>query len=185
MRAVVVYETHWGNTAAVAEAIAGAIGPDALALPVSQATPERLAGADLVVAGAPVWAFGLPHERNVEGMRKTSTGPLPDLRGPALRTWLTDLPHGQAHGRGAAFETRMRWTLGGATGAIERGLQAAGYAPLGRPARFVVRGTVGPLRDGELEKARAWGRALSRSIAEGAEGHGPKTADGSQAQEEA
>ena len=38
MKAVVVYESLWGNTAAVARAIAAGIGPDARALSTSEAT---------------------------------------------------------------------------------------------------------------------------------------------------
>jgi flavodoxin len=69
MHALVVFESHWGNTAAVAEAIAAGIGPGARAIPTSEATPELVQAADLGVAGAPVMAFGLPGERAMEGIR--------------------------------------------------------------------------------------------------------------------
>ena len=166
MQAIVVYESHWGNTAAVAQAIARGIGPEAEVVPVAQATPERLARADLLVAGAPVWAFGLPRQGQLEDLRgRPSGGPeRPDLTGPSLRTWLESLPRGQAHGLGAAFETAVRWSPGGATGTIARNLDEAGYRRLDKGARFVVRGTTGPLRDGELEKARAWGATLRRLV---------------------
>ena len=38
MKAIVVYESHWGNTAAVARAIAEGIGPEARALSTAEAT---------------------------------------------------------------------------------------------------------------------------------------------------
>ncbi len=69
MKAVVVYESHWGNTAAVARAIAEGLGPESQALSTAQATPDALAGIDLLVAGAPVIAFGLPTEKTLEGIR--------------------------------------------------------------------------------------------------------------------
>ena len=62
MKAVVVYESLWGNTAAIARAIAEGIGPDAAALSTDEATGDALAGADLVVAGAPLLGFNLPTE---------------------------------------------------------------------------------------------------------------------------
>ncbi|MGE5590528.1 MAG: hypothetical protein ACM3ZA_07915 [Bacillota bacterium] len=38
MKAVVVYESHWGNTAAVARAIAAGMGPGAQALSTAEAS---------------------------------------------------------------------------------------------------------------------------------------------------
>ena len=62
MKAVVVYESHWGNTEAVARAIAEGIGPEARALNTDEATGPAVDGAELVVAGSPVMAFSLPRE---------------------------------------------------------------------------------------------------------------------------
>jgi hypothetical protein len=62
------------------------------------------------------------------------------------------------------FETRIWWSPGGATGAIEKGLLHHGYYQLAEPERFVVKGTYGPLRDGELERARKWGEQLAKRV---------------------
>lgn len=164
MKAVVVYESLWGNTAAVAQAIAEGIGPGTPALTTDQASAEVLQDADLVVAGGPVIAFGLPSEKmrtKLEVDPGKAPAP-PDLTHPSLSSWLSALP--AAHGRAAAFETGLRWSPGGATGAISRGLKAAGYRPAAKPARFVVTGMYGPLRRGELDKARAWGAALVAAV---------------------
>jgi hypothetical protein len=163
MKTVVVYESHWGNTAAVARAIAEGIGPDALALTTDEATDAAIADADLIVAGAPVMGFRLPTEKVLESMASDGSTPPPDLSHPSMRSWLQGLPRGT--GRGAAFETRLWWSPGGATGAIERGLAAAGYRLLSNGRKFVVTGGHGPLRDGELEAARAWGAELAGSMA--------------------
>lgn len=50
MNAVVVYESLWGNTAAVAKAIAEGLGPDVPALATDEATEGALRGVDLIVA---------------------------------------------------------------------------------------------------------------------------------------
>lgn len=47
MNAVVVYESHWGNTAAVAKAIAEGLGPEARALTTDQASAEQMRDVDL------------------------------------------------------------------------------------------------------------------------------------------
>ena len=60
MRAIVVYESHWGNTAAVARAIAEGIGAEARVLSTAEATAAVLAEAELIVAGAPLIGFRLP-----------------------------------------------------------------------------------------------------------------------------
>ena len=163
MKAIVVYESLWGNTAAVARAIAEGLGPDARALSTAEATADALAGAELVVAGSPLFAFQLPTEAIREPIRKkAATFPAPpDLSHPPLRAWLDGLPAGR--GRSAAFETRMWFSPGGATGAILKALKKAGYAPLARGKRFGVAGMTGPLKRGELERARAWGERLARA----------------------
>lgn len=167
MHAIVVYESHWGNTAAVARAIAEGIGPDARALTTSEATPEVVAEAELVVAGAPVMAFGLPSETMLENVAKDPKAPeSPDLSHPSMRSWLEHLPpdHGRMTIRHAAsFETKLWWSPGGATGAIDSRLRKAGFRTIARAAKFVVSGAYGPLRPGELEKARAWGATLASS----------------------
>jgi flavorubredoxin len=160
MKAVVVYESHWGNTAAAAQAIAAGLGPEARALPTDEATTSVVAEADLIVAGAPVMAFRLPTEKVLENMANDPNEP--DLSHPSLRSWLEGLPQGK--GRGAAFETRMWWSPGGATGAIERGLRAAGYRRLASGRKFIVKGGHGPLREGELDAARAWGAELAQAL---------------------
>jgi hypothetical protein len=163
MKAVVVYESHWGNTAAVARAIAEGIGLGTPALTTDEATPAVTAEADLIVAGAPVIAFGLVSDKARAGMVVDSDkAPAPpDTAHPTLRSWLAGLPRGT--GAAAAFETRVWWSPRGATGTIERGLRDAGYEPIAKARRFVVTGTYGPLRDGEIEEARAWGEELARA----------------------
>lgn len=164
MKIAVVYESHWGNTAAIARAIAEGIGPEARALATDEAAASELADADLVVAGAPVIAFGLPSERTIDALAgEAGKAPSPpDLSHPSLRSWLAQLPTG--HGRSAAFETGIRWSPGGATGAIARGLEAAGFTPLAKGRRFVVSGRYGPLREGEIERARTWGAELKDAL---------------------
>ena len=89
-----------------------------------------------------------------------------------MRGWLARLPEGKGHA--AAFETRLRWSPGGATGAIERGLEKAGYRRVAKGRKFFVTGRYGPLRDGELEAARRWGSELphERPAATGGQRHG-------------
>jgi flavorubredoxin len=163
MKAVVVYESLWGNTAAVARAIAEGIGPEARALSTAEAAKEVVAGADLIVAGSPLFAFQLPTDKIRETIRsKAATFPKPpDLSHPPLRAWLETVPAGQGHS--AAFETRIWWSPGGAAGSILKALKKAGYESAGSK-RFRVAGMYGPLKAGEIERARKWGARLARDL---------------------
>jgi hypothetical protein len=163
MKAIVVYESHWGNTAAIARAIAEGIGPEARALSTAQATGEALSDVDLIVAGAPLLGFSLPTEAMVKGLSgEAGKAPTPpDLSHPSMRSWLEGI--GKGNGRGAAFETRIWWSPGSAAKSILGKLEAAGYRPAGKPERFVVKGRYGPLRDGELQRAKAWGAELAQA----------------------
>lgn len=165
MKAIVVYESHWGNTAAVARAIAEGMGPEARVLSTAEAAGDALAGVDLIVAGSPLLGFSLPTESMLKNIAATADkDPTPpDLSHPSMRSWLEALPQGS--GRAAAFETRIWWSPGSAAKAILKRLEAAGYRSLDQGQRFIVEGKYGPLRAGELERARAWGAALAQGMA--------------------
>jgi flavodoxin len=163
MNVIVVYESHWGNTASVARAIADGFGPAARVLTTDEATPPVVADADLIIAGAPVMAFGLPGDKMLATIAGDTKAPSPgDLSHPSMRAWLDQLPAG--HGRSAQFETGLRWSPGGATGAITKKLESAGFKRLAKSQRFVVKGSYGPLRDGELERAQEWGQELAAAM---------------------
>jgi flavodoxin len=88
MKAVVVYESLWGNTAAVAGAIAEGLGEGAVALSTGAADAAALEGADLIVAGAPILGFNLPTEGMRANIAKTmpGSGLTPDLSSASMRS---------------------------------------------------------------------------------------------------
>lgn len=162
--AIVVYESHWGNTAAIARAIAEGFGPQACTLSTTEATASTTAAADLIVAGAPLLGFSLPTDQMLKSLAtNASRDPTPpDLAHPSMRAWLEALPKGNA--RVAAFETRIWWSPGSAAKTILSKLEALGYRAIAQPERFIVQDKYGPLRDGEVEKATAWGAELRRLL---------------------
>jgi len=165
VNAVVVYESLWGNTAAVAGAIADGLGPGARALTTTQADQSAIADAQLIVGGAPVLGFKLPTEQMRDGLQRTpGKAPFPpDLSHPSMRAWLGALPAGT--GWAAAFDTQVRGPFGSAGPEIAEALARAGYTALAKPAAFVVTGKFGPLKDGELERPRQWGADLAAALA--------------------
>lgn len=164
MKAVIAYESFWGNTAVVARAIAAGIGPGTPALPTSEATPEALEGADLLVVGSPVIAFRLPTEAVRRSLTREVKAPRPpDLSQPSLASWLAGLRPG-AGAAVAAFDTRAKGPWGSAAPAILKALEKAGYRSVAKPRGFIVTGKYGPLREGELHRAREWGEELAGAL---------------------
>jgi hypothetical protein len=171
MKVIVVYESLWGSTAAVARALAEGFGHNARAMSTAEASSDAVAGADLIIAGAPVHSLSLPSEKTRQWATQGlgPDGAPPDLSHPMMRTWIEQLP--KAKGRAAAFDTRVHaWYGRGAAPKILDSLRHAGYQPLASPRGFYVTGhpvlprTNGVLRDGEAERARQWGSELARAM---------------------
>ena len=167
MDVAVVYETHFGLTRDVAEEIAGGAqdaGAAAVVVAVDSATREQVDGVDLLVVGGPTHVRGMSRPWSRERLHAQELGTHGEIA-EGVREWLTDLP-AQGSGRhAAAFDTRLPSALaGGAAKGVAHALREHGFALVAEPEGFVVDGAEGPLRDGERERARAWGARLVRSL---------------------
>jgi hypothetical protein len=165
MRALVVYESMYGNTHAVAVNIAAGLGSghEVTLVPVTRATPELLAAADLVVAGGPTHMHGMSSTASrrmaAEAAGKEGSGLVmdPDADSPGIRAWLSGT--GTGHGLAAAFDTRLSGVpalTGRASRGISRLLKGRGYRLLTEPESFLV-SKQGTLLEGEAARACAWG----------------------------
>ena len=159
MNAVVVYESYWGNTAQIAQAVARGLGEGATALTTTAATPEALRDVDLVVIGAPLLGFALPTEQMRSSLAGNPSTPPSDTSNPTVRTWLENLD--VAPRAFATFETRIWWSPGSAASTVAKMLAKRGWQQVGKPERFMVTGRFGPLKPGESQRAEVWGGALA------------------------
>jgi len=168
MRALVVYESMYGNTHVVASNIADGLRAthEVTLVPVAGATADLVAGADLLVVGGPTHMHGLssPASRRMaaQAAAKPASGLSldPDACGPGLRDWLKDIGGGPA--LVAAFDTRFNGVAaftGHASRGIGRSLKRHGYRLIAAPESFLV-GQQNTLLDGEASRARRWGAAL-------------------------
>jgi flavodoxin len=159
MKAVVLYESVYGNTATVAGAIAdGVVSVGEVKLARFGELPQGAAEeADLVVLGGPTHGWG---------MTRPTSRKRPDAEGYTVgaREWLEGSR--PASGKmAAAFDTRFgkpRWITGSAALRIARRLRRSGYRLVAPPESFFVLHTEGPLRDGEEDRAKMWGAELAR-----------------------
>ncbi|HEU5268749.1 MAG TPA: flavodoxin domain-containing protein [Jatrophihabitans sp.] len=171
MRSLIVYESMYGNTRQVAEAIADGCrrAGDATAVRAADFMPSRLAGVDLLVLGGPThaWSMSRPGTRQA-AISKPGQGTPPveaEPGAPGIRELLEQLPRPACPV--AVFDTRIgapALVTGRASAAIGRRLRRHGVRPLGKPHSFLVSRT-SRLRPGELDRARLWGIELTEQQA--------------------
>ena len=147
MRTLIVYDSVHGNTERIARAIGDAVGDEVTVVRAGEVDPSDLERLDLLIAGAPTYG-GRP------------TQPMQDF--------LSRLATQTVEGLGiAAFDTRLaaKWVsvFGYAAPRIADELEEQGGTLVGSPAGFFVRGTKGPLKEGEVERAAKWAKQIAAS----------------------
>lgn len=155
MKTMVVYDSVHGNTERVAQAVAQALGPaeEVETRRVTEVEPGELDDLDILIVGAPTHAF---------------------QPSPATKTFLKGIPAGALEGaQVAAFDTRisvadtdsailsfMVRLFGYAAKPIAERLKKKGGDLALPPEGFLVEGTEGPLKAGELERAAEWAKPI-------------------------
>ena len=167
MSTLVVYESIYGNTKAIAEAIGEDIG-GAQVVPVSEAA-NRDDKPDLLIVGGPTHVHGMATTRSrqmaVEAVHEDGATHIePEAAAePGLRVWIRDLP-ARSGGRAAAFDTRADrtpWLTGAASRGIAKRLRRRGYDVFSTQS-FLVEDSEGPLEEGERERAQQWASTRTR-----------------------
>jgi len=172
MKALVVYESMFGNTEAVARAVSEGVGEtlDVSLHEVSTAPAPITDLVDLVVVGGPTHAFSLSRpSTRADAIEKGATHGEADT---GLREWIGQLRKGPHSECVAAFDTRadkVRRLPGSAARKAAKLLRVDGYTSVGTES-FYVSDTAGPLLPGETERAVAWGRRLGEDMVARAHG---------------
>ena len=159
MKVLIIYDSSFGNTEQIAQAIGNALGSqeDVEVLRVGNVKPEQLTGLKLLIVGSPTQRF-----------RPT----------PAINNLLGRIPMNGLRGvKVAAFDTRIsvydidppivrfigRFVVklfGYAAKPIADRLKKKGGELTIPPEGFYVKGTEGPLKEGELERAADWAKQI-------------------------
>ena len=145
MKALVVYDSQYGNTEKIAKAIGAGFTGDVKVMKVGDVKREDIAWSKFVIIGSPT-----------QGGRASMP----------IRFFLRDLPKDVFTGkRLAAFDTRTKGIFvkmfGFAADKIETSLRAKSGNPTAKPQGFFVKSTKGPLVEGEEAKATEWARAIA------------------------
>lgn len=152
MKALIIYDSVYGNTEQIAKAIGAGLTGDVKVVRVGEANPSTLVGCDLLILGSPV-----------HGGRPT----------PALDEFVKSLAANSLQGvNGAAFDTRFDAVEQGvglrvlmsviryAAERLAKDLKKKGGTLVAKPEGFIVEDKEGPLKQGELERATKWAQQL-------------------------
>lgn len=161
MKALVVYDSAFGNTEKVAQAIGQALGPEqeVKTMRVGNVKPEQLAGLTLLVVGSPTQKFSPlgTITRFLKGI------PSNGLQGVKVAAFDTRIPESRVEEiRILAFFVRI---FGYAAKPIADRLVKRGGQLAVPPEGFYVGDTEGPLLEGEPERAAEWARQIAATLA--------------------
>ena len=143
MKTLVIYDSKYGHTRMIAEAIGEAI--DGQIMLVSNLNPANLSGFDVVIIGSPT--HGGWYTEGIQNLLKAESA----FKGLNL----------------AVFDTRTKRSLFGfAAPRMARSLEKSGANLLAKPEGFVVLGMKGPLKHGELGRAATWAQEIANQVKE-------------------
>jgi hypothetical protein len=173
MRTLIVYESMYGNTHAVAEGIGSGLRPqgEVRVVPVREASADLVAWAELVVVGGPTHVHGMTRSSSRKGATDAALKPdsgltlEPDAAGLGIREWLESIVKVDAK-RAAAFDTRVdapALLTGRASAGIANGLSRHGFTLVAKPESFLV-DKQNHLVAGEADRATLWGASLARDL---------------------
>ncbi|HET7475854.1 MAG TPA: flavodoxin/nitric oxide synthase [Dermatophilaceae bacterium] len=174
MRALVVFESIFGNTEAIARAVADGLGGmlDVDVVEVGHAPKVVDDGYAVLVVGGPTHAFGMSRpQTRLDAARQAGRAVPSTAATMGIREWIELLGQSPGTVAVATFDTRMsRPRLpGSAARAALRRLHRQGWRVVAPPESFWVSGSAGPLVADETARARRWGQQLADAVA--ADGH--------------
>jgi flavodoxin I len=154
-KAIVIYESTYGNTERVAHAIAGALASEGAVETkrIGEVSMETLGSFDLLVIGSPTQGFR-PTKTVTDFLKRLGTRGLTGVKAAAFDTRF------DATKLESRALTLLVKTGGYAAPRMAKGLTKAGGAVVLPPEGFYVEDTEGPLRAGELDRAAVWAREV-------------------------
>ena len=142
MTTLIIYDSNYGNTKKIAETIAKDLGENqSKVVSITELNNSDLTGIELLIVGSPI-----------NGWRPTQK----------IQKFLNSLKKNQLTGISAAsFDTRIDiFFHGDAAKKISRQLEEAGAGIIVKPEGFFVKKGEGPLKEGEIDRAKVWAGAI-------------------------
>lgn len=145
MKALVCYDSNFGNTKIIAETIALEFGEETKTFCISNPSDISLYEIELLIVGSPIVGWK-PTEKMQAFLASLKTGQLNKIKA-------------------AAFDTRIKLFIhGDAAKKINEKLIELGAEIIAEPQMFYVKGKEGPLFKEEIEKAKKWALLLINKL---------------------
>ncbi|MFW9905235.1 MAG: flavodoxin family protein [Candidatus Thorarchaeota archaeon] len=146
MEGLIIYDSVYGNTEQIAQAIGNALSSqmDVEVIRINDMNTIKLTGLKLLIIGSPTHG-GSATEAVQDFLKHLSESTIQDINVAAFDTRLT---------------TRLVKIFGYASGKIANSLKKKGGILIASPEPFFVQGRKGPLKEGELERAARWANDL-------------------------
>jgi flavodoxin len=161
MKTLVIYDSAFGNTEQIAQAVGNGISGDVNVLRVSDVKPDQFPGVELLIIGSPTQRF-----RPTPGISNMlSAVPLNGLKGIKVAAFDTRLTMSEINKTPVlAFFVRLSGDSAYAAKHIANQLKKKGGQLVAPPEGFFVEGMKGPLVQGELERARDWVKQIGVKV---------------------
>ena len=155
MKTLIVYDSYFSNTEQVANAIGDSLRSkgEVVISKVNDIKVEELDGVELLIVGSPTRAFR-PTNPIVTFLLEISDN---SLKGVKVAAFDTRICVGDVKSRVLTILVKL---LGYAAKPIAKKLKKKGGELIIPPEGFFVKGTEGPLKDGELERAANWAKQI-------------------------
>ena len=159
MKSLVIFDTVSGNTEKIAKAIGEAISEsgEAEVLSVGEVDPSKLSSVDFLVVGSPTHG-GRPTADLKKIINSISENGLQEVSVAAFDTRI------DAGDKGIGIRM-VTGVLGYAAGRIGKNLRQKGGEQVGKPEGFIVEDREGPLKTGELKRAKEWVKDILDTMA--------------------
>ena len=159
MKVLIVYDSVFGNTEQIAQAIGNSLGSkeNVEILRVSEVKPEQLIGLELLIVGSPTRVFK-PTKAIMNFLNKI---PLNVLKGVKVAAFDTRISTADVNSRLLNILVKL---FGYAAKPIAYKLEKKGGSLIIPPEGFFVIDSKGPLKDGELERAADWAKQIIKTL---------------------
>jgi flavodoxin len=155
MKVLILFESFFGNTKKVARAIGDCLSARAevQVVRVNDVQPDQLKGLNLLIVGSPTRGFR-PGEATQRFLANLPTDSLKDIKAAAFDTRID--PNGVT----SKMLKFLVKSFGYADKALVSGLEKKGASMVSTGQGFIVKGSEGPFKEDELERAAEWAKTL-------------------------
>jgi flavodoxin I len=156
MKTIVIFDSVYGNTKAIAEAIGQGITGDVKVINVKDADISDLKNLDLLIVGSPTHG-GRPSKATKAFLESIPNNALKNIHTAAFDTGIS------SEGKGFFLRTIIDLFAYAAKPLLDS-LKKKGGIAVAEPEGFIVEGREGPLKEGELDRATQWARGISQKL---------------------